>query len=82
MSNPQLAAILLFLLALTLPIALFFMPSPDALDAVAFGYLLAGAGITVLLLVCPPPPRPAPGLSAAYGAPTLRSVTLVLYRTR
>jgi hypothetical protein len=51
MSNPQLAAILLFLLALTLPIALFFMPSPDALDAVAFGYLLAGAGITVLLLV-------------------------------
>ena len=51
MSKSQLAAILLFLLALTLPIALYFMPNPDAMGAVAFGYLFAGAGITAVLMV-------------------------------
>jgi hypothetical protein len=50
MSNSQLAAIFLFFLAVTLPIALFFMPSPDAMAAVAFGYLLAGGGIAAVLL--------------------------------
>jgi len=50
MSNSQLAAILLFFLAVTLPIALFFMPSPDAMTAVGLGYSLAGGGIAVVLL--------------------------------
>jgi hypothetical protein len=49
MSNSQFAAILLFFLALTLPIALFFMPSPEAMGTVALGYLVAGGGIAAVL---------------------------------
>lgn len=51
MSNSQLAAILLFLLALTMPIAMYFMSNPDAMGAVVLGYVLAGAGITAVLVV-------------------------------
>jgi hypothetical protein len=49
-SNTQLAAVLFFFLALTLPFALYFMPSSEHVFSLVIGYACAGGGIAAALL--------------------------------
>jgi hypothetical protein len=49
-SNSQLAAVLTFFLALTLPLALYFMPNGDYVFVLIIGYAFAGGAICFSLL--------------------------------